>query len=123
VPGRALLGARLLHEQVVVEEPHPGRAHQLAREPGRRRLPNELLVLGDGLPVAEVLDEAPGVGRAAGDDGARARGGQVPLDAPLDERDVGPRERTAQADGAVPAEAFDEVGIDRSSHGQVVVQA
>ena len=63
VPGRRLPRAGLLDEQVVVEEPDLLRAHQLAGDPGRGRLADELLELGDPLPVAEVLEEPPRVVR------------------------------------------------------------
>ena len=63
MPGRALRRARLLHQQVVVEEAHALAAHQLAGDAPAARAADELLVLGDVLPVAEVLDEAARVVR------------------------------------------------------------
>ena len=65
----------------------------------RRRGADELLELRDPVPVAEVLEEAPGVVRAAGDERALARLGEVALDPRLDERDSrrenAPRTHTA----------------------------
>src|SRR5581483_2994388 len=99
-----LLRPRLLDEQVVVEQAHLPRAHQLARDLGRRRVPDELLELRDPLPVAEVLEEAARIVRPRGDARPLARLGQVALDPALDERYLLRRERPADADCAVPLE-------------------
>jgi hypothetical protein len=104
VPRRPLRGARLLDEQVIVEEANPLTLHQLAGDGGCGGLTEEPLVLGNHLPVAEVLDEPAGILGPAGDDRPRARRGEVPLDAALDERDLVRRERATHTDGAVTPE-------------------
>ena len=66
---------------------------------------------GTACPVAEVLDEAPGIVGPAGHEGSLARRREVPFDPPLDEGDLLGRERAAHTHGAVAAERFDERGI------------
>ena len=82
--------------------------HQLAGHRRRRRFPDELLVLRDRLPVAEVLHEAARVVGSARDDRSRARLGEVLLDATLDEADLFRREDATQADGAFAAKVVSE---------------
>ena len=54
----------------------------------------------------------PGSSGTAGHDGPRARLGEVPLDAALDERDLLRREGAAHADGAVAAKRFCDLRPD-----------
>src|SRR5436190_21893292 len=106
VPGRLLPCTGFLDEHVVVKEAHLRRAHQLACDRGRRRLTDELLELGDALPVAKVLEEAPRIVRARCDERPLARLREVALDPALDERDLLGRERTADADRPVAPKVF-----------------
>ena len=73
-----------------------------------RRVADEPLVLGDPVPVAEVLEEPAGVVGPAGDDAARAGVGEVALDAGGDQGDLVGRERAAHAHGAVAAVVVDQ---------------
>ena len=98
-----------------MEEPNPARAHQLGGDGGRGRLANELLELGDPLPVAEVLEEAPRVVRAAGDVRALARLGEVPLDTAPDERHLVSRKGAPHADCAGALEVVVQRG-----HGEPI---
>ncbi len=109
VPGRALPSARLLHQHVVVVQANLSCAHQLPGDGGGLRAPDELLVLGYPLPVAEVLDEAAGVVVAAGNERPLAGLGQVAFDAALDQRHLVGREGAAHSDGAVAAEVLDQI--------------
>ena len=112
MPWGRLPRARLLDQHVVVVEPHPRAAHQPAGDLGCRRAADERAVLLDLLPVAEVLDEAAAIVVPAGDDRARAGGGEVALDALLDHGDLLRRERAAHADGPVAAKVLDLLGGD-----------
>ena len=67
VPGRALPGATLLDEDVVVVEPDMGGVHQGCGHLGRAGVSRKALDLGDLGPAAEVLGEPSGIVRRAGD--------------------------------------------------------
>ena len=54
MPRRSLAGARLLHQELVVEEIHPARAHDPSRDLGGRRLESEAAEL------REAARRAPG---------------------------------------------------------------
>ena len=123
VPRRRLARRRLLHEHVVMEEPHPPRAHQLPCDLRGRRLPDEPLVLGDPLPAAEVLEEAARVVRAARDERALARLCEIAVDPARHERNLVVREGAADADGAVAAEGVDELGGDHRPDRRAVESA
>jgi hypothetical protein len=107
VPWGRLAGARLLDQQVVVEESNLPGAHQLAGDRSGRGAAHELLVLRDPLPVAEVLEESAGVVRPACHERPLARLGEVALDPTLDERDLVGGKRAAHAHGAVPSKMLD----------------
>jgi hypothetical protein len=101
-----------------VEEAHVTRSHQLAGDRRGGRLPDELLELGDPLPVAEVLEEAAGIVGPRSDERPLARLGEVPLDAALEQRDVLCGERAADADGAVAPEVLVQAQSTRSGAGK-----
>ena len=108
VPRRPLRRPRLLHEHVIVVEPHLLGTHQLTGDRRRRRVPGDPLELGQPLPVAEVLEEATRVVGTARDERALARLGEVGFDRRLGEREIRLRERSPHTDGAVAPERLDE---------------
>ena len=87
VPRRALAGARLLDQHVVVVQPHRPRAHQLGGDGGDAGLPGEALDRRQPLPVAEVLDERAVV-VGARPLGERREVGEVGVDRLAGELDV-----------------------------------
>ena len=94
VPGRPDRRARLLHEQVVVVQADHARAHQPCGDLAETRAADDLPVVRDAGPVAEVLEEAARAGVAAALDRALARLGQVALDGPAKPPDLGIVEQT-----------------------------
>ena len=122
VPRGGLLRAGLLHEHVVVVEPHDGAAHQGARDVGGLGVEGDLPVLVDALPVAEVLDEASRVVVAAGDAEQWTRFGEVALDAAADGLHLIGGEQPADDDAAVDAVGGDvlrgyDTPVDRAHVG------
>ena len=92
VPRRALAGAGLLDEHVVVVEPHRPRAHQPGGDRGDAGLPDEALHRRQPRPVAEVLDERAVV-VGARPLGPRRQVGQVGVDGLPGQLDVLGRRR------------------------------
>ncbi len=88
-------------------EAHLLRAHQLAGNRGGGRRAHDLFDPRQPLPVAEVLEEPSRIVRAARDESAITRRGEVLLDRGLDERDLLGREGLPHADRAVAAERLD----------------
>ena len=117
VPGRALAGSRLLHQHMVVVQPHGARLHQALRNQRQRCLAHKAAKLRDVLPVAEVLEEAARVIRPAGHFGARAGRGQVGVDAVAQQGHFIGREQLLDAQRAIAVKAGNVVC------GQALLQA
>ncbi len=83
-------------EHVVVVEAHAIGPHQLAGDRSGRRRANDLLELGQALPVAEVLEKPPRITRATRNQRSLARPREVRLDRRFDEIELLSRERGTQ---------------------------
>ena len=96
VPGRRLARGRLLGEHVIVIKARGAAPHETAGRLGQRGVENESPVVRVVLPVAEVLDEPPGVRRGARDFRARAQPREIQIDAGLELRDLAGIEQARQ---------------------------
>ena len=87
-----------------MEQAHAAGAHQRARRGRERRLAEHLLVLGDPVPVAEVLDERARLARLGRVHAERAEIGEVALDAGAQRLDLVGREDAFEQRGPVALE-------------------
>src|SRR6185437_5397597 len=120
MPGCRLPGGGLLGEHVIVIEPSRAAAHQPARGLGEGRFENKTPIVRILLPIAEVLDEAAGIIRAAGHFDARTRMGEVLVDAGTQHRHFVRPEQPADADRAVSPKAVDAIGVNHVSNASIV---
>ena len=111
VPRRALPGAALLDQDVVVVEADPWRGHQRGGQGGHPGVPGQPLDLTNLPPSAEVLGERAGIAGGAGDLGQRPRPGQHRVDRGGGGHHLTGVENRAQAGHAVPGEGRDYLVI------------
>ena len=122
MPGRALRGLGLLDQEVIVIEAHVLAGHELARDVGSGRGTDELLVLGDPLPIAEVLDEPALVALLAGHRDQGPGLGEVAGDAGPDELDLLGGEAAPDDDGSVAGIVGDGLRIHVRHRGRVALR-
>ena len=116
MPRRLLSRERLLHEHVVVVEPHLLRSHEHTGDVGSARREGDRLELGHAGPRAEVLDEASGVVVTARGEEERTGMSEHLLDPALDRSHLVGTEEPTHDDGTMRAEVRDRLVVD---HGRI----
>jgi len=109
MPGRGLLGTRLLDQDMLVEELRAFRPHQPRRHRGRRRAGDEITILRDAPPIAVIAEKTSGRIVAGVVDRHRTGQHKVPLDPLRQTIEPVQCEDLAQHDHAVALESFDIV--------------
>ena len=111
MPGSLLTCARLLHQHVIVVQPHVA-AHQVAGGVSSAGVDRDVAELRDALPVAEVLAEPARIVRLARHLESRTRVREIALDAAFDRRDLLGGEESPDHDNAVAVEVLDLLGTE-----------
>ncbi len=120
VPGRRLPGAGLLRQHMIVVEPDSGALHQPPRGFGQRRIEDETPVVRDVLPIAEVLDETPGVIGAAGYLGARTQVSEILIDAGAKHRHFLRPKQPADTRGTVALKPVHSGGVNHVGNASTI---